>query len=212
MIADDTLSDHGSEHEHRRGRAVVGPAAGVLADAPAELAEAHGHDAAVVLLPLEIGIERGDRFGELPEQVGVPAVDAALACVRVEPAERDIEHTRLEPRPDHRADHLQLAAQVRVREPHQRLHAHGLADQLARDLRIECRAHQEGRVGVVVVIVGWRAARGQRAVGLDERRVDVLAGPAEEVRGLERNGLDLSALHRERRGASDGDAGHGTGS
>ena len=92
----DTRVDHWSEEEHGRCGAVVRAAGAVLRDPSAELAEGHGEDAIVVALFFEVFVEGVDGAGELLDEVGVASVGAALPCVRVEAAHRDVVDARFE--------------------------------------------------------------------------------------------------------------------
>ncbi len=206
MAPDDARLDHGPEQEHRGGRPVVGPARGVLRDAAPELAEAHAQHTPVVLLELQVAVKRVHRLGELLEQLGVAPERAALARVRVEPAVRHVVHTRLQPRPDHAPDHLQLPAQPGVGVVDEWALLDGLADLVAGDLRVQRRPHQERGVGLRVCALR-HALLADLLVGLDQCLVHVLAHPAEQVGRLEGDGLDGPALKCKRRGPPDRDRG-----
>ena len=91
--------DAAADEEERRGLAVVGAAAAVLRDAPAELAKGHREHAIVVAVRGEVVVKRGDRVRELAQQ---PVLRALLAHVRVERAVLHVEHAG----PDVAADDL----------------------------------------------------------------------------------------------------------
>ena len=66
--------DHWASKEHRRGGAMIGTAACILADAATELAECHGEDTAIKLAGLQVGVKRLDACGDLIDEVSVPAL------------------------------------------------------------------------------------------------------------------------------------------
>ena len=80
MFAEQARLDLRAHQEHRRGRAVVGAAAGVLLDAPAELAEGHHQHAIVILLLFQIGPERAHALRQLRHQLIVPRLLVRRAC------------------------------------------------------------------------------------------------------------------------------------
>src|SRR5438477_68017 len=97
-----------ARHEQARRRPVVGPAAAVLLDPPAELRERHEHDLLVVLALPELLEEPADRVADLLEQTRVPF---GLVGVGVEAVDGDVEDAGAEPLFDEPGDQVQVVAQ-----------------------------------------------------------------------------------------------------
>ena len=102
----------GSDDEQRGGRSVVGSLRGVLADPAAEFAEGHQSHAIGLAGFGEVGVERGDRIGELGQEC---LVGAELVGVGVEAVECRVEDSGPEARLDDLGDQRQAARQSVVR-------------------------------------------------------------------------------------------------
>src|ERR1051326_5078454 len=96
-------------HEHQRTGPMIGAAAGVLGDAPAEFAESHQQDAPKITLDPEVLKESFDRVAEFPEQA---IVRAALVTMGVIASLGDIKNPGWQPAANQPGNELQRMAEL----------------------------------------------------------------------------------------------------
>src|SRR5690242_3649394 len=103
MLAEQSRLNLAADDEHRRCRAVVGAAAGVLLHAAAKLAKDQGRDAVEMSVPAEIFSKCRQCAAELIQQ---RRVSTSLIRMRVKAVQRNVVDPRSQPCVDELGDLL----------------------------------------------------------------------------------------------------------